>query len=66
MPETPIEVREVWAWCLCVVGYAMWQVWATEQRWREQDLAADLADMQRMTAESQRLGDWQRAHGQRP
>jgi hypothetical protein len=35
--STPIEVCEVWAWCLCVVGYAMWQV-----------LLADLTDARRL------------------
>lgn len=65
MSETPIPVEQVWAWCLCCVGYAMWQVWSTEQRWREQDLAADLADLKRMSEESKRLGDWNRAMGYR-
>lgn len=65
MNETPIPVRLVWAWCLCCVGYAMWQVWATEQRWRQQDLDSDLADIHRMMGESQRLGEWNRAMGYR-
>lgn len=63
--ETPIPVVNVWAWCLCCVGYAMWCIWWTEERWRQQDRAAWAAELERMFAESRRLGDWRRAHGQR-